>query len=67
MWGLLVREGLSSRSDGANGQVAMKSGRTFKIEAPAGKPVPCELRNPMVPIEKCVLEMGHPGEHSWKT
>ncbi len=27
----------------------------------------CEIRNPMVPADKCSLSMGHPGEHSWKT
>lgn len=27
---------------------------------------PCGFRNPMIPIQKCVLEDGHLGAHHWR-
>ncbi len=36
------------------------------VPAKAEKRVPCETRNPSVPIEKCSFALGHEGHHSWK-
>ncbi len=51
----------------AAGSPALGSSSPSFRPAKAEKFVRCEIRHPMVPLSKCEFEMGHAGEHSWKT